>query len=146
MAAPTEPAAAPAGEGPNRRALPGAWAAVRPSVRVLPAGALPAGQSLEKPKVSGPELPVNRTHISTTDPEAELARNKSGVTELSYKEHRMVDDGHGVITAVVASSSHIADGRQLAGLYEQPRATTGLQLGQVTLAGDHPYGTASNYI
>ena len=92
------------------------------------------------------KLPVNRTHISTTDPQAELARNKSGVTELNYKEHRMVDDAHGVITAVAASSSSVADGSQLAGLYEQHQATTGLKQGRVTVAGDHHYGTASNYI
>jgi transposase len=33
--------------------------------------------------------PVNENHISLTDPQAELARNKSGVTELNYKDHRL---------------------------------------------------------
>jgi len=101
------------------------------------------------PKSSGPSascLPVNQTHISTTDPEAELARNKSGVTELNYKDHRLVDDTHGVITAVAATPSNVADGSQLPALYEQHLATTGLQRSDVTVAGDAHYGTASNYL
>lgn len=100
----------------------------------------------EPEKLEVKKLPVNSTHISTTDPQAELARNKSGVTELNYKEHRMVDDAHGVITAVAATSSNVGDGSQLLGLYEQHRATTGLKPAQTTVAGDHHYGTASNYI
>lgn len=134
--APTQPAAAQRGEGQNSAVWAPAGATGLPRVSELPAPA-------EPPK---PKLAVNATHISTTDPEAELARNKSGVTELNYKEHRMVDDAHGVITAVVASGSNVPDGSQLAGLYEQHRATTGLKQDQVSLAGDHHYGTASNYI
>jgi hypothetical protein len=95
---------------------------------------------------AGKKLPVNSNHISITDPEAQLARNKSGVTELNYKEHRLVDDAHGVITAVAASSSTVHDGTQLPKLYEQHVSNTGLTQLQVTLAGDRHYGTASNYI
>ncbi len=97
-------------------------------------------------QTSGKKLPVNATHISTTDPQAELARNKSGVTELNYKDHRLVDDRHGVITAVATTTSNVADGSQLPGLYEQHVLSTGLKPGQETIAGDHHYGTAPNYI
>jgi len=123
-----------------------ASATTSPSLRVLPWVGVPAAQKAESTKPLGKKLPVNSTHISTTDPEAELARNKSGVTELNYKEHRLVDDAHGVITAVAATSSNVADGSQLPGLYEQHVATTGLRQGQVSVAGDHHYGTATNYI
>jgi len=34
----------------------------------------------------------------------------------------------------------------LPGLYEQHRLNSGLKLGEVTIAGDHHYGTAPNYI
>lgn len=134
------------------RALRQAYQAQEAKLQVLPPPAVvPQGKpsSEPQPEPSGPsasKLPVNQTHISTTDPEAELARNKSGVTELNYKDHRLVDDTHGVITAVAATTSNVADGSQLPALYEQHRATTGLQRHDVTLAGDSHYGTASNYL
>lgn len=117
-----------------------------PTLRVVPSVGVGPTRPADALKVTGHKLPVNDTHISTTDPQAQLARSKSGVTELNYKEHRLVDDAHGVITAVVASSSHVHDGSQLPGLYEQHVLSTGLKLGQVTIAGDHHYGTAPNYI
>jgi len=67
-------------------------------------------------------------------------------TELNYKEHRLVDDAHGVITAVAPSASNVPDGSQLPGLYEDHVSNTGLKPAQVTIAADHHYGTASNYI
>jgi transposase len=134
-----EPAAAQRGESQDSLPAP----ACPPSLRVLAVTAVAPAPSPEQPKK---KLPVNRTRISTTDPEAELARNKSGVAEPNYKEHRLVDDAHGVITAVAASSSNVPDGSRLPGLYEQHVATTGLKQRQVTLAGDGHYGTASNYL
>jgi transposase len=140
-------------------ALRQAYQQQQSKLEVLPAPAAPQpsqseptpanGPVAQEPavlKVSSPKLPVNSTHISTTDPEAQLARNKSGVTELNYKEHRLVDDAHGVITAVEATHSNVGDGSQLPGLYEQHVQTTGLEPAQVTVAGDHHYGSASNYI
>ena len=88
---------------------------------------------------------VNATHVSPTDPDAQLARDKSGVTRLAYKEHRLVDDTHGVITAVVSSAAQVADGTQLPPLHEQHLANTALKLGGVALAGDKHYGTADNF-
>lgn len=115
-------------------------------LRVVPAVPADSGQPAASSKSEGKQLPVNSTHISTTDPEAELARNKSGVTELNYKEHRLVDDAHGVITAIAASTSNVPDGSQLPALYEQHASNSGLKPGEVTMAGDHHYGTAPNYI
>jgi len=117
-----------------------------PALRVVPPGAGASTESTSNSKPAGKKLPVNSTHISTTDPEAELARNKCGVTELNYKEHRLVDDAHGVITAIATTTSNVPDGSQLPGLYEQHRLNSGLKLGEVTIAGDHHYGTAPNYI
>jgi transposase len=118
-----------------------------PDLQVLPPPFKSAieGQPSDS-KATGKKLPVNSTHISLTDPEAELARSKNGVTELNYKDHRTVDDAHGVITAVEGTSSTVADGTQLPSLVEQHLARTGLKLGQVTIAGDAHYGTASNYL
>jgi hypothetical protein len=98
------------------------------------------------PKPAAKKLPANSTRVSTTDPEAELARSKNGLIDLNYKDHRLVDDAHGVITAVAATTSNVADGTQFPALYEQHRETTGLKPAQVTVAGDHHYGTAPNYV
>ena len=141
-----EPPTGQAVEPATSQTVQSASATTSPGLRVLPPLGVPAAQKAEPTKPLGKKLPVNSTHISTTDPEAELARNKSGVTELNYKEHRLVDDAHGVITAVAATRSNVADGSQLPRLYEQHVATTGLRQGQVSVAGDHHYGTASNYI
>lgn len=88
---------------------------------------------------------VNRTHVSLTDPDAHLALCKNGVTDLSYKDHRIVDDAHGVITAVEATYSTVADGTQLPGLVAQHHHQTRLPTLSPAIAGDKHYGTASNY-
>ena len=130
---------------PDTPAQPDAWAARRPALRVLSQPPAPAPSHQSK-KAKGQKLPINGTHISTTDPEAELARSKNGLTELNYKDHRVVDDAHGVITALAATTANVADGTQLPVLYEQHLRTTGLKLARVTVAGDHHYGTASNFV
>jgi transposase len=106
----------------------------------------PAGASPSVGKPAGKKLPVNQTHVSRTDPQAHLARCKNGVIDLTYKEHRAVDDGRGVITAVEATSSLVADGTQLPALVEQHQKNTGLPSAALTLAGDGHYGTADNYL
>jgi transposase len=122
-----------------------------------PTPELPAATPLVQPAATAPEpaaeakllkrqkTQVNRTHVSRTDPEAHLALCKNGVTDLSYKDHRLVDDAHGVITAVEATYSTVADGTQLPGLVEQHHHQTGLPTLSPAIAGDKHYGTASNY-
>jgi transposase len=144
------PTTLPAVEIPACQSNQGATAATTPGLRVLPpprtdlgADRVPAAID---PKPAAKQLPTNSTRVSTTDPEAELARSKNGLIDLNYKDHRLVDDAHGVITAVAATTSNVADGTQFPALYEQHRQTTGLKLAEVTVAGDHHYGTANNYI
>jgi transposase len=149
----TEPAGQSTGEptgGPGTQAQPGTSAATTPPLRMLPrptaSATSPPSKKAKGKKATSPKLPINSTHLSTTDPEAELARSKNGLTELNYKDHRVVDDAHGVITALAATTANVADGTQLPLLYEQHLHTTGLALAQVTVAGDHHYGTASNFV
>jgi hypothetical protein len=121
--------------------------AAPPALRVLAAAPPLAPEvSPADPKPAAPKRLVNDTHLSLTDPEAELARSKNGLTELNYKDHRLVDDAHGVITAVATTRAQVADGTQLPALIEQHQANTGLKLSQVTVAGDHHYGTVANYL
>jgi transposase len=118
---------------------------VAPVLPVIPpaATAEPAEPVARAPKRERGE--VNATHVSPTDPDAHLARDKSGVTRLAYKDHRLVDDARGVITAVVSSTATVADGTQLSPLYAQHQANTGLNPDRVTMAGDKHYGTADNF-
>jgi transposase len=99
-----------------------------------------------QPQASGKKPAINSTHISQTDPEAQLSRSKNGLTDLNYKEHRIVDDAHGVITGLRVTDSNVPDGTQLPGLVEQHQQTSGLKLAEVTVAADHHYGTISNYL
>jgi transposase len=144
------PATAPTVQAQACPPTPSAPAATTPSLRVLPPPAAnlgaDRGPAAMDPKPAAKKLPTNCTRVSTTDPEAELARSKNGLIDLNYKDHRLVDDAHGVITAVAATTSNVADGTQFPALYEQHRGTTGLEPAQVTVAGDHHYGTAHNYI
>lgn len=117
-----------------------------PTAQVLPQPGAAQPESGPQKAAAQPKLPVNSTHISTTDPLAELARNKSGVTELNYKDHRLVDDAYGVITAVAETTSNVGDGSMLPELHQQHLANTQLKVSEVTLAGDGHYGTASNYL
>lgn len=140
---PPAPLAAPTAETPANPTTP--------SLQVLPPPPpappqAPLPRRARRAKGAGKKPPVNRTRLSTTDPEAELARSKNGLSELNYKEHRLVDDAHGVITAVAVTTANVADGTQLPSLYRQHLVTSGLKLDQVTLAGDHHYGTADNYL
>jgi transposase len=83
--------------------------------------------------------------ISLTDPDAQLTRAKNGLVELSYKEHRLVDDAHGVITAVELTRAQVHDGTRLAALTQQHEHNTQIQAGRMTLTGDQHYGTIDNY-
>jgi transposase len=97
-------------------------------------------------KTAPKEVRINQTHVSRTDPQAELARTKTGRTELSYKEHRLVDDAHGVITGIITTPGSVGDAGQLAGLIQQHQSTTGLKVDSLTVAADHHYGSANNYL
>jgi transposase len=136
-APPVEPAPAAV-----EAAVPAPEPVVVPALRIVTAPE-PGEPAVSAPKYKQGE--VNATHLSTTDPDARLARDKSGVTRLTYKDHRLVDDAHGVITAVVSTTSTVADGTQLRPLHEQHQANTALKLEHVAVAGDKHYGTADNF-
>jgi len=134
------------------QALRQAYQKEEQKLEVLPPPPTASTDTQEPPRAPGSaesgqkEATVNQTHVSRTDPQAQLARTKTGNIELSYKEHRVVDDTHGVITAVLATPASVGDASQMPGLMEQHQATTALKRGSVTVAGDHHYGSANNYL
>jgi IS5 family transposase len=91
------------------------------------------------PQAKEPEL---GTAVNPTDPDARLT-SKNGKTHLGYKDHRVVDDQCGIITATTTTPANVNDGAMLMGLLEQHADNTGRAVEAV--AADSAYGTAENY-
>lgn len=87
---------------------------------------------------------VNDRLMSTTDPDAAIARKGGEPARPRYHHHRAVDDAHGVITAVETTPGSIAENKKLLPLIEQHRANTQKKV-EIAVA-DHKYGTSENYI
>ncbi|MHA3770694.1 IS1182 family transposase [Verrucomicrobiota bacterium sgz303538] len=88
--------------------------------------------------------PVNRTHLSTTDPEASMSRGKYTDSRPRYKVHRAIDDAHGVITAVATTTGSVDDAARLNELRQQHEANTGSRV--EVIVADSKYGTVENFI
>ena len=86
--------------------------------------------------------PALGSGISPTDPDARLTR-KNGKTTLGYKDHRVVDDRCGIITATASTPAAVADGSMLLDLLQEHEENTGQKAKDV--AADSAYGTAQNY-
>ena len=89
-----------------------------------------------------PIEPKLERRISTTDPDARLGR-KYGKTTLGFKDHRSVDDKHGIITATVTTPANVNDDKVLTEVIEEHNANTGTKA--KTIAADKAYGTGENY-
>lgn len=89
-----------------------------------------------------PILPKLEKRVSTTDPDARLGR-KYGKTTLGYKDHRAIDDKHGIVTATVTTPANINDEKVLTEVIEEHQANTGTKVKAV--ATDKAYGTGENY-
>lgn len=97
---------------------------------------------LEEPEAfPGPE---NATRLSTTDPDAPLVRRPGQPARLSYKQHRVVDDAQGVITAQCTTSGSVGEDDQLMGLIEAHEQNTAICA--QTVVADSQYGTAENFL
>jgi transposase len=99
---------------------------------------------LAEPLPPPPQGPANQTHLSTTDPEAELARGRHTPSRPSYKLHRVVDNAQGVITAQVTTGGSMREETQLFGLVEQHQQHTAQAV--QTVVADAGYGTAENFL
>jgi transposase len=86
----------------------------------------------------------NRRKVSTTDPDATMARQGSGKSEPTYKNHRVVDDKAGVITAVKTTTGMVNEAHELPALTQEHEENTGCKA-QVAVA-DCKYGTADNFV
>ncbi len=89
-----------------------------------------------------PVEPKLQKRASTTDPDARLGK-KYGKTTLGYKDHRAVDDKHGVITATVTTPANVNDENVLIEVIEEHQSNTGSEV-KVT-AADKAYGIGENF-
>jgi transposase len=86
---------------------------------------------------------VNDQTLSITDPDAALVRIGGGDSRPRYHHHRVVDNAHGVITAVETTPGSIAENRKLMALVDQHEANTGCTA--YTVVADSKYGTVENF-
>ena len=87
---------------------------------------------------------TNRQFRSTTDPDATLVRHGGLKSRLRYKTHRVVDDGHEIITALDTTTGEVDEASQLLGLIEAHEDTTDQAV--QTVIADARYGSVSNLI
>jgi hypothetical protein len=120
------------------------------SVRELPAAMAEkmrkAMRRLDEPEPADTQAPAggtNATHVSSTDPDATLAKHSGGKAVPCYKNHRGIDDKAGVITAVATTTGVVDDAHQLPELLAQHRERLG-HFPQ-TAVGDSKFGTMENY-
>jgi len=108
-----------------------------PARRPVPPAALgPVGQA-----TPGHE-PAPGTLISPADPDARLTR-KNGRPYLGYKDHRVVDDRCGIITATLTTDAAVAESAVLSQVLAAPQFQTGPVVDQAV--ADKGYGTTANY-
>ena len=89
-----------------------------------------------------PEQQKLQKRVSTTDPDARLGK-KYGKTTLGYKDHRAVDDKHGIVTATVTTPANVNDEKVLTDVIEKHQSNTSSKV--KTAVADKAYGTGENY-
>jgi len=87
---------------------------------------------------------ANRTHISTTDPDASVARRGGGTSKLKYQVHRAVDERCEVITATEVTTGSVHEAHRMDSLLDAHTHNTGVAA-EVCVA-DSKYGTIENYL
>jgi transposase len=105
------------------------------------AGPVPQSAAVGQVAAAAPR-PASQTHVSPTDPDARLTRTY-GQTVLGYKDHRVVDDRTGIITATVTTDAARAEAQMLPELLDQHERHAGRAAS--TVVADKGYGTAENY-
>lgn len=95
-------------------------------------------------KLDGQNESVNTQHRSTTDLDSRLVRHRDGASVPSYKNHRVVDDSAGVVTATMTTTGTIDEGQELVSLVSAHEDNT--QRRARVVVADCRYGTTANFI
>jgi len=110
-------------------------------------------EDVDEPEEDGkpPEGPAGRRSyeaknarmVSTTDPDASIVRQGKGKSRPRYKHHRVVDDAHGVVTAVATTPGDVKENGELMTLVDQHERHTEREVAVVV--ADSQYGTVENF-
>jgi IS5 family transposase len=84
----------------------------------------------------------DQRHVSLTDPEARLAK-KNGEITLGYKDHRVIDDRCGIVTATITTPANVNDSLVLKEAVQEHRANVPADV--KTVVADKGYGVIENY-
>ena len=87
---------------------------------------------------------TNRTHISTTDPDASVVRQGGSRSKLKYQVHRAVDERCEVITATEVTPGSVNEAHRLDSLLDAHEHNTA-RSAEICVA-DSKYGTIENYL
>ncbi len=111
-----------------------------------PCGQTPAPVPATQSPPSGTKKyykPKNRSMVSTSDPDAAIVRKGPHGPRARYKNHRVVDDLCGVITAVATTAGDVEENAKLMDLADQHEQNTGCTT--ETVVADMQYGTVENF-
>jgi len=88
--------------------------------------------------------PANRSHISTTDPDASVTRHGKSTPKLQYKTHRSVDAKTEIITATEVTPGEVNEAHLLPTLLSMHQDNT--KKDAHTIVADTKYGILENYL
>jgi hypothetical protein len=95
-------------------------------------------------KLEDKDTYVNRSRVSTTDPEASIARRNGKGPDLCYKTHRGVDPLNEIITSTLLTTGNVDDGAVLFDMIDIHEKNTQTEVD--TVVADSKYGTKNNYL
>jgi len=85
----------------------------------------------------------NPQKVSKTDPDAGFGKKEGSPSVLGYKDHRAVDDKHGIITATVTTAANIRDDKVFDQVLE--KSITNTQLKPSTAVADSGYSYENDF-
>lgn len=85
----------------------------------------------------------NKGLLSQTDPDSAVVRKGTLASKARYKNHRVVDSKHGVITATETTSGDVEENAKLMELVDQHELNTDHKV--EIIVADSQYGTADNF-
>jgi len=80
--------------------------------------------------------------VNPVDPDARIGRKYNSST-LGYKDHRVFDDKHGIVTTTITTPANVNDDKMLLEAIKSHRFKTGTEVKNAV--ADKGYGTAANY-
>ena len=89
-----------------------------------------------------PQGKFNTRTVSRTDPDSATVRRRGQGVTVGYRDHSLVDGGHGVVLATVATAADYDDGAMLSTLLDKQDEYIGSKPERVV--GDSAYGTSEN--